>query len=102
MRLTGEVVGEDCFEHCEMSGRPRGFDTNGRNKRATRVDGNGGPCPPGGGLRTGASLRAGGRDRDEHGRLALMELELIEPELFFRLHGPAANALAGEVANALA
>ncbi len=40
--------------------------------------------------------------RDDGGGLAVMELELIEPELFFRLHGPAADALAGEVATALA
>jgi hypothetical protein len=32
--------------------------------------------------------------RDNDGQLALMELELIEPELFFRLHPPAADALA--------
>ncbi len=35
------------------------------------------------------------------GELAVMELELIEPELFFRLNPPAADALADEVATAL-
>lgn len=38
---------------------------------------------------------------DERGRPALMELELIEPELFFRFHPPAADLLAGEIARAL-
>lgn len=32
--------------------------------------------------------------RDNHGRLAIMELELIEPELWFRLDKSAADALA--------
>ncbi|MHC4414594.1 MAG: ATP-grasp domain-containing protein [Planctomycetota bacterium] len=36
--------------------------------------------------------------RDEGGRPALMELELIEPELFFRMHPPAAEALADALA----
>ena len=36
--------------------------------------------------------------RDHRGRLALMELELIEPELFFRFAPPAASALAAEIA----
>jgi glutathione synthase/RimK-type ligase-like ATP-grasp enzyme len=36
--------------------------------------------------------------RDRAGRLSVMELELVEPELFFRYHEPAARALADEVA----
>ncbi len=32
--------------------------------------------------------------KDNNDQLAIMELELIEPELFFRFHRPAANALA--------
>lgn len=36
--------------------------------------------------------------RDATGRLCVMELELIEPELFFRFHEPAARALADHVA----
>ena len=40
--------------------------------------------------------------RDADGRLSLMELELIEPELFFRFHPPAAEALADAIAAALA
>jgi glutathione synthase/RimK-type ligase-like ATP-grasp enzyme len=36
--------------------------------------------------------------RDARGELRLMELELIEPELFFRFHPPAADALAKAVA----
>ncbi len=40
--------------------------------------------------------------RDRGGGLALMELELIEPELFLRCHPPAAAALARAVADALA
>lgn len=32
--------------------------------------------------------------RDNEGALAVMELELVEPELWFRLHPPAADALA--------
>ena len=39
--------------------------------------------------------------RDEKGKLALMELELIEPELFFRLHTPAADILARAIAKTL-
>jgi glutathione synthase/RimK-type ligase-like ATP-grasp enzyme len=39
--------------------------------------------------------------RDEHGALALMELELVEPELFFRFCPTSANALATALANAL-
>lgn len=38
---------------------------------------------------------------DDAGEPALMELELIEPELFFRFHPPAADALAAEIAGAL-
>jgi len=40
--------------------------------------------------------------RDAAGRLCVMELELIEPELFFRFHEPAARALADHVAALLA
>lgn len=40
--------------------------------------------------------------RDAAGRLCVMELELIEPELFFRFHEPAARALADEIAKILA
>lgn len=40
--------------------------------------------------------------RDATGRLCVMELELIEPELFFRFHPPAARALADRVAAQLA
>jgi hypothetical protein len=40
--------------------------------------------------------------RDPGGRLRVMELELIEPELFFRFHEPAALALADLVAALLA
>jgi hypothetical protein len=36
--------------------------------------------------------------RDAAGRLRIMELELIEPELFFRFHPPAAQRLADRVA----
>lgn len=36
--------------------------------------------------------------RDRDGRLVVMELELIEPELWLRNHPPAAEALAGAVA----
>lgn len=39
---------------------------------------------------------------DEREGPALMELELIEPELFFRFHPPAADLLAGEIARELA
>lgn len=39
--------------------------------------------------------------RDNEGALALMELELVEPELFLRFHPPAARALADEVARRL-
>ncbi len=35
--------------------------------------------------------------RDNHGQLALMELELIEPEMWFRSHPAAAMAMAREV-----
>ncbi len=38
---------------------------------------------------------------DETGALSLMELEVVEPELFFRFHPPAADALAAEIAVAL-
>ena len=36
--------------------------------------------------------------RDDAGALSLMELELVEPELFFRFSPPAADALAGAIA----
>lgn len=36
--------------------------------------------------------------RDNEGRMAVMELELIEPELWLRNHPPAATALAGAIA----
>lgn len=36
--------------------------------------------------------------RDDAGRLSLMELELVEPELFFRFHPLAADALAAAIA----
>ncbi len=36
--------------------------------------------------------------RDASGELSLMELELVEPELFFRFHPPAADALAAAIA----
>ncbi len=36
--------------------------------------------------------------RDNAGGLAIMELELIEPELWFRIHPPAAEVLAGAIA----
>jgi len=39
--------------------------------------------------------------RQDGGGLAVMELELIEPELFFRLNPAAADTLAGEVATVL-
>jgi len=39
--------------------------------------------------------------RDDAGRLALMELELVEPEMFFRRHPPAADRLAEVVDAAL-
>ncbi len=39
--------------------------------------------------------------RDNDGGLAVMELELIEPELWFRLHPPAAEALAEQLAGIL-
>jgi hypothetical protein len=39
--------------------------------------------------------------RDNDGRLAVMELELIEPEMWFRTCPPAAELLAAEVARAL-
>jgi glutathione synthase/RimK-type ligase-like ATP-grasp enzyme len=39
--------------------------------------------------------------RDESGALSLMELELVEPELFFRFHPPAADALAEAIAERL-
>jgi hypothetical protein len=38
---------------------------------------------------------------DNDGDLAVMELELVEPELFMRLHPPAAEALAQHVAEVL-
>ena len=40
--------------------------------------------------------------RDNDGRLAVMELELVEPELWFRFHPPAAEVLAEAVAAVLA
>ena len=39
--------------------------------------------------------------RGADGDLRLMELELVEPELFFRFHPPAAQALAAAIATAL-
>jgi glutathione synthase/RimK-type ligase-like ATP-grasp enzyme len=39
--------------------------------------------------------------RDAAGRLCVMELELVEPELFFRFHPPAARALADHLAQAV-
>ena len=39
--------------------------------------------------------------RDNDGLLAVMELELVEPELFLRLYPPAAEALADRIAEAL-
>jgi glutathione synthase/RimK-type ligase-like ATP-grasp enzyme len=39
--------------------------------------------------------------RDESGALSLMELELVEPVLFFRFYPPAANALAAIIAESL-
>ncbi len=39
--------------------------------------------------------------RDNDGNLAIMELELIEPELFFRFHRPAAFALADAISHYL-
>jgi glutathione synthase/RimK-type ligase-like ATP-grasp enzyme len=36
--------------------------------------------------------------QDDEGELSLMELELVEPELFFRCHPPAADALAAAIA----
>lgn len=39
--------------------------------------------------------------RDDSGALSLMELELVEPELFFRFHPPAADALAAAIADRL-
>jgi glutathione synthase/RimK-type ligase-like ATP-grasp enzyme len=39
--------------------------------------------------------------RDESGALSLMELELVEPELFFRFHPPAADLLAAAIAKTL-
>ena len=39
--------------------------------------------------------------RDDSGALSLMELELVEPELFFRFHPPAAEALAAAIAKRL-
>jgi hypothetical protein len=40
--------------------------------------------------------------RDNDGRLAVMELELIEPELWLRLHPAAAEAFAAGVVGFLA
>ena len=40
--------------------------------------------------------------RDNDGRLAVMELELIEPELWLRFHPPAADVMAEAIATALA
>lgn len=39
--------------------------------------------------------------RDNDGQLAVMELEMIEPELFFRFHPPAADVLAAGLARRL-
>ena len=39
--------------------------------------------------------------RDNEGELALIEIELIEPELWFRLHPPAAKALAAYLTKSL-
>ncbi len=39
--------------------------------------------------------------RDDSGALSLMELELVEPESFFRFHPPAAHALAAAIAERL-
>jgi glutathione synthase/RimK-type ligase-like ATP-grasp enzyme len=39
--------------------------------------------------------------RDNGGRLAVMELEVIEPELWLRLHPPAAEAMAEAIAGSL-
>ena len=39
--------------------------------------------------------------RNERGKLAIMELELIEPELFFRFHTPSARLLADLIVNRL-
>lgn len=39
--------------------------------------------------------------RDEHGQLVVMELELVEPELFLRFHRPAAMALAQAIAHTI-
>jgi len=38
---------------------------------------------------------------DDAGELSLMELELVEPELFFRFHPPAADAMAAAIAERL-
>jgi hypothetical protein len=40
--------------------------------------------------------------RDNDGALAIMELEMIEPELFFRFCPPAADKLAAGIARRLA
>jgi glutathione synthase/RimK-type ligase-like ATP-grasp enzyme len=40
--------------------------------------------------------------RDNDGRLAVMELELIEPELWLRFHPPAAEAFADGIVSFLA
>jgi len=40
--------------------------------------------------------------RDNSGQLAIMEMELIEPELWFRFHPPAAKALAESLYRTLA
>jgi len=39
--------------------------------------------------------------RDDLGALSMMELELVEPELFFRFHPPAAEALAAAIVERL-
>lgn len=39
--------------------------------------------------------------RDNHGQLAIMELEMIEPELFFRFQAEAATKLAAGIARRL-
>ena len=40
--------------------------------------------------------------RDDTGALSIMELELVEPELFFRFHPPSADVLAEALVDALA
>ena len=40
--------------------------------------------------------------RLDDGSLAVMELELVEPELWLRLHPPAAEAMAAAIASGIA